>query len=184
MKKLFGLIMILFIAIALSACGKGEVQDTAKTTDTPAERSDQVKEDTVKEEDTGVFSSIKEALSKSISLKCLYTDKEGDSMTMYLKGNVMRVDGIKKQPTDPQVSEVVKDNKIYMWSDNTDQGVLIDFATIKPGEEYFKMDETTIKSTDDIINKVEEQKQNCVREIVSDSMFEVPANIKFLGETK
>jgi hypothetical protein len=182
MKKLFGLIMSIFIVIALSACNKEEAQDTS---DTSAQNNNVTQpENTVKEEDTGVFSSIKEALSKSISLKCLYTDKEGDSMTMYLKGNVMRVDVIKKQPTDPLISEVVKNNKIYMWSDTSDQGVLIDFAAIKPGEEYFKMDETTIKSTDDIINKVEEQKQNCVREIVSDSIFEVPANIKFLGETK
>lgn len=180
MKKLFGIIMAISIAIALSACGKEEVKDTANTTDTPTEKSDQVKEDTVQEEDKGIFASIKDALSKSIPLKCIYTDKESDtSMTMYLKGNIIRGDVIKKLPTDPFVSEIIKDNKMYIWSDASDQGIFVDFSKINPSDGTPVTGETQINSVDDIINEVEQQKQNCVREVVSDSIFEVPANIKF-----
>ena len=177
MKKLFGFIMVIVFAFVLSACGNKEAQDTSGTS---AQNNDEAQqENAVKTEDTGVFASIKDAISKSIPLKCVYTDAQGNGATLYIKGNVMRVDAIKKQPTDPLISEVIKDNKMYIWSDKSDQGMLIDFANIKPGNETFKMDEKPIYSTDDIINKVDEQKQTCVTEAVSDSMFDVPANIKF-----
>lgn len=38
-----------------------------------------------------VFTSIKDALSKSLSLKCVYKDEQGIETTTYIKGGAVRV---------------------------------------------------------------------------------------------
>jgi hypothetical protein len=176
MKKLFVFIMTIAFAITLSACGKEKAQDTS---DIPAPNKDVKQQDVAKEEDKGLFASIEDAVTKSIPLKCTYTDASGNGATMYFKNKIIRADAIKKLPTDPLVSEIIKDNKIYIWSESSDQGMLIDLSLIKPGDQTFKMDDTPIYSTDDMVKKIDEQKQNCVKEDIADSMFEIPANIKF-----
>jgi hypothetical protein len=165
MKKLFLFIMAVSFAITLSACGE-------KKTDTTAQND-------VNIVDKDAFSSIEDATSKSITLKCAYTDVKGNGATLYFKNNVIRADAAKAQPTDPLVSEIIKDNKIYIWSEGSEQGMLIDFSLIKPGDDTFKMDDTPIYSASDIIKKIDEQKQNCVKEDAPDSLFEVPVNIQF-----
>ena len=40
---------------------------------------------------SNVFTSIKDALSKSLSLKCVYKDEKGTQTTTYIKGGAVRV---------------------------------------------------------------------------------------------
>jgi hypothetical protein len=186
MKKLFGFIMAIFIAIALSACGK---QEAPQTTNPPAnaptfDNNVAQPENTVKEEDAGIFASIRDAINKSIPLKCTYTDTEGMSLAMYIKGNAMRADAIQKLPTDPLIHEIFKDNKVYIWTDGSQQGMVIDSSKMQPGEKTTETGETSVNSAEDIVNNLEQQKQNCVQEIVSDSIFEVPTNVTFMEITQ
>jgi hypothetical protein len=171
MKKLFIFITTISFAVVLSACGNPATQDKSDTaTQNNVQQADTSKQDTL---------SIKDAVSQSVPLKCNYTDASGNGATLYFKNNIIKAEAVKKQPADPLVSEVIKDNKIYIWSESSEQGMLIDLSLIKPGDQTFKMDDTPIYSTDDIIKKIDEQKQNCVKQDIADSTFEIPANIKF-----
>jgi hypothetical protein len=183
MKKLFGIIMTLFISIALTACGKQEAPEaTNPPANTPTFDNNVAQPaNTVKENTAAAFASIQDAMTKSIPLKCSYTDKDGTSMTMYIKGKLMRVIGTQKVATDPLINEIIKDNMIYVWSDKSDQGFLIDIAKNAASDSPIKMNEKPVTSSDDIANEVNSQIQNCATEDVADSMFEVPTNIKFLG---
>ena len=145
----------------LSACGDNN-QDTSKNT----------------------VIKIQDELVKSGPLKCTYTDEEGVKTIMYFKGNNIRVDSVKNQPEDPSASEVIKDNKVYIWSDGSDNGMMMDFSRIAEGNEYFRMGETPIRSAKDIMNKVSQGTHECQPQDISDSMFEVPQNIKFPDSVK
>jgi len=182
MKKLLILVLATSFAITLSACKKQEAQET--TTAPTQTTSETPKQDVVKEEDTGIFASIRDAINKSVPLKCTYTDPDGMSLAMYIKGNMMRADAIQKLPTDPLIHEIFKDNKVYIWTDGSQQGMVIDSSKMKPGEEATETGGTPVNSAEDIVNDLEQQKQNCVKEVVSDSIFDVPTNVTFLEITQ
>jgi hypothetical protein len=178
MKKISIFVLAICLPLVLSGCGKKEAQNQ-NTGDQNTQSNQAQQQNSEKKEDKNIFASIGDAMSKSIPLKCTYTDESGNGATMYFKGKIIRADAVKAQPTDPLVSEIIKDNKIYIWSDNSDKGMLIDLSLIKPGDDTFKMDETPIYSSDDIVKKIDEQKQNCVKADIDDSIFEIPANIEF-----
>jgi hypothetical protein len=61
----------------------------------PSPTPEEVKTEEQKE---GIFGSIREALEKSISLKCQYQLEEGDKVTVYLKGkDLIRAEVLTKQ---------------------------------------------------------------------------------------
>lgn len=116
-----------------------------------------------------VFDSIKDAMSKSLSLQCDYTSGNVKS-TVYIKGKSLRSE------TDSQGSKIyaiLKDNKLWSWSDKDKNGLLMDLTDTQNKEAAGQ------KSGDDIIGEVEKYKQNCKQTIVSDSMFNPPSDIKF-----
>ena len=57
-----------------------------------------------------VFNSIKDALSKSLSLKCVYKDEQGVQTTTYIKGGAVRVimEGIKDKEQPLTSEEYIK----------------------------------------------------------------------------
>ena len=135
-----------------------------------------------KSEDKNFFTSIRDAISKSITLKCLYVDEDGGKSDFYIKGNVLRVQGkIKINENQPEttVYEIAKDNMLYIWSDQSGDGLVVDLTQKRTEENAIKISGKVINSSDDIINVVEAQKQNCHAEVVADSMFEIPGNINF-----
>jgi len=116
-----------------------------------------------------VFESIKDAMSKSLSLQCDYTSGNVKS-TVYIKGKSLRSE------TDSQGSKIyaiLKDNKLWSWSDKDKNGIIMDLTDTQNQATGGQ------KSGDDIIGEVEKYKQNCKQTVVSDSMFNPPSDIKF-----
>lgn len=175
MKKLIEFSLALLLIAFLSACGE-ESQDSSVSE--PADSAAVTQPAT---ETSGIFDSIKDALNKSIPLKCSYTSPEGDKSTVYFKKDVVRIDTEKQASGDPGFYGLVKENKMYIWGEDSDTGMVFDFSKIKPEDNSMKIGEKPIHSTDDIVNEIETQKQNCSKAVVSDSIFDVPADIKFLG---
>ncbi|MFA6533305.1 MAG: hypothetical protein WCT22_04910, partial [Patescibacteria group bacterium] len=60
---------------------------------------------------SNVFNSIQDALSKSLSLKCVYKDEQGVQTTTYIKGGAVRVlmEGIKDKAQPSTI--ILKDKK-------------------------------------------------------------------------
>lgn len=137
------------------------------------------------EEKKGIFSSIKDAFNKSITLRCDYLDEAGNNTVTYIKNKKIFLEedlktsdqgGVKIQT----VKGLIMDDKMYMWSDASDKGLIIDLKQPKDGNAP-KMGDKEIRSTDDVISKLEEKKERCKPATIEDSKFELPSTVQFLN---
>lgn len=131
------------------------------------------------------FSSIQDALSKSVSLKCSYPDPkdENKSVSTYIKAGSIRV----ITANIPANNVIVKDNKMYTWFDGKKEGTLITFDMEAIKDAAGKMQSSTsaapdhnMNQKDAMIKQMEQYKKYCKQEDVADSYFEIPKDIKFV----
>jgi hypothetical protein len=133
-----------------------------------------------------VFTSIKDALSKSMSLKCVYKDEKGIETTTYIKGGAVRVMLAKTTEQNQPDNIVMKDKKMYMWTDTTKTGftfTLNEPKNISPVPSI-KMEKGLEKKTDEnqqesILAGIEKFKDSCKVEVIADSFFAIPTDVKF-----
>lgn len=134
-----------------------------------------------------MFTSIKDAMGKSMSLSCDYTNDDGAHVVTYVKAGAVRV-----QTDDPKSKEgvqniLLKDSKMYMWSETTKAGFMY---TIKAPESVSPQptltrdieSETGLSSGDkqeSVLAQIEKFKDSCKAGTVADSMFVVPTDVKF-----
>ena len=114
----------------------------------------------------GVFSSVKDAIAKSLSLKCEYDAGQGKT-TAYVRGGKMRIEGAWEGQKN--YAAVIKDDKLYSWDSEKKEGVVI---PLKTGEG----EKTT---SEDIIGNLETQKNYCKVAVFGDDIFNPPTDIKF-----
>ncbi len=146
-------------ALLLSACGAA-VTPTANVspTITPSPQAN-------------VFTSIKDAITKKLTLKCVYDDN-GQQTTTYINGSQVRFSGTGKQVG---VEGIMKDNKFYLWNATDKKGMVLDIAKMQGA----KMGETPVKSVDDVVAQLEAKKENCSVSPESNSMFDLPTDVTF-----
>ena len=166
---------IVLVALVLLLAGGGFLFLKRGKTQKPAEIQTPQKEiETEKKNEGSVFSSIKEALEKSISLKCQYRDKEGNLATVYFKKGMIRTDGVNKE--GQKNSAIIKDDKLWFWIPESNQkGMFISLEVLRNQ----KPANIQIPNKDQIIKQAEEYKQNCQPTALSESLFEPPTNIEF-----
>lgn len=116
------------------------------------------------------FTSIRDALSRSLSLECDFTDEEGNKTKSYIKNGLMRAD-ITSAKEGESGSVVIKDKKIYFWNVRGEG-----FAMAMPEE---NSDDKTNNQANEVIKDVEKYKESCKTASVADSIFDIPSNIKF-----
>jgi len=153
------ILTVLTFSLLLSAC-------TIIPTSKPSSNTTEPKK--------GVFTSIKDAVTRQVALKCEYND-DGEITTTYIKGQVVRLVGNNKSAG---VEGLMKDGKFYLWnsqSNSEKKGMIINMSTM----EGAKMGETTIKSVDDVITVLESKKESCTASTESDTLFQLPADITF-----
>lgn len=187
MKKTASLALIMVLPFFLAACTtKPKTENAPKgngnkpqTTQQPNNNESDKKADDSK----NVFSSIKDALARNIALNCKYEDKEltgGVTVNTYIKGNMVYMESTQKiSGKDINMQGIMRDNKYYVWSDASPQGMLFDLTKITE-KNSATLKGANVKSTDDVINKLEENKQNCKPTTIEDSKFVVPTTIKFV----
>jgi len=141
------------LALAGAGCGKGAA-DQAKN----------------------AFTSIKDAVDRSIALRCEYNDDNGEKTIANIVGKQIRLDS-QSTSTQGNFHGVIKDNKMYIWADTSKDGMMIDFSKIK--DDSLKMGDKPIRSTDDIITKLEEKKDTCKTTTAAASQFDLPSDVKF-----
>jgi len=126
---------------------------------------------------TNVFTSIKDALSKSLSLKCVYKDEQGIQTTTYIKGGAVRVamEGVKEK--DQPNSIILKDKKMYMWDEISKTGFT--FTMTEPKVTPGKLPETTASKDESVLAQIEKYKDSCKTEVIADSFFTPPVDVKF-----
>jgi len=160
-------------AVLLFGAGCGQTQTTAGPTE-------------AKKEDKSAWQSIKDAFDRSIALRCDYTDENGNKTVTYIKNKRIYFESEplpmpRQEGKTAVVRGLAKDDKMYIWGEESAKGLLFDFKDVKPGAEPAKMGDKEIRGTSDIIDKLEEKKNACRSESIPDSRFELPAGIEFIS---
>ncbi len=150
-------------AVLLVAVGGGWYLTTNKSKGT---------EGTVaKTEGGGAFGSIKDALAKSLSLKCEFSDEGGRKTTAYLKAGAVRADTVGKTAEETG-SVIVKDKKMYFW--NGKEGMMIELK-----DEEGSDGTASGLQGGNVLQDLEKYKNSCTAAVVADSLFVPPTDVKF-----
>lgn len=177
MNKLFPIVIILLIILGggfylFSQSKKG--QPSPKT---PSQKGQTQKGD--------IFSSIKDALSKSLSLECTYKDEKGIETKTYVKAGAVRVDAKSIKAGSEANSQIIfKDHKMYSWDPATKKGVLFEIP-----EENLKTTPSVNQPSGDnkgenFLAEIEKYKNSCKSAAVSDSLFVPPSDVDFQDLSK
>lgn len=121
-----------------------------------------------------VFTSIKDALSKSMSLKCEYPDptNKGLVITSYIKNGAVRVGNFTMTDKN-KGNAIIKNNQMWVWNEGEKTGMLISLKTDKTQEQAEK------DQQQQTLDEIEKNKQYCKVDVVADSLFNPPADVKF-----
>ena len=122
-----------------------------------------------------VLTTIKDAVSKQLVVKCDYTDKDGKITTTYIKGSMVRMVGSGDQAN---VNGLMKNEKFYLWDATKKKGMVIDLAKMA-ADGSLKIDEQPVKNIDDIVAVLEKHKDKCSLSPESSGLMELPTDIKF-----
>lgn len=135
-----------------------------------------------------VFTSIKDALSKSISLTCSYKDEQGKPTTVYIKaGSVRSTFDNATDKTQPN-NVILTGGKMYLWNDSTKAGFMYTMKapaqtspfpttakiTASPTEEASSADKSQ-----SFLAAIEKFKNACKPGAVDASLFVPPTDVKF-----
>lgn len=162
MKKF---IFLFLFAILFSGCTQASqppVAETPSPTATPTA--------------SNIITTIKDAITKNMVLKCEYTDEDGGKTTTYIQGNSVRMIGNDEKTKN--INGLIKDKKFYVWELNGKEGMIIDMTKIDD-KNPLKMGETAVKTEEDVINVLEGQKDKCIVSPVDASFLELPKDVVF-----
>jgi hypothetical protein len=158
MKKI---LFVFCLVLLLASCGQ---QAQNQQTQVPAQK------------DKGVFSSIRDAFDRSLTLRCEYIDEDGQKSINYIKNKMIRTESA--DTSGQQVYGLFRDDKLYLWGPGSNQGMVFELDALKESNDV-EMGGETIHGTDDIINELEQRKDKCSTQSVPDSLFEVPQDVNF-----
>lgn len=171
--------IILIILLVLLGFGTWYVLIGSKTgsTVTPAALDTKTAEPT----QASVFTSIQDALSRSVSLKCEYTDESDKKIVTSIKAGAIRTDF---QATDPKQSGsmIVKDKKMYFWNGKVGTTMSFDIEEMTKGITPTAKKSTTSAASENataVMSGLEKFKDSCKPAIIADSLFVPPADVKF-----
>ena len=132
-----------------------------------------------------IFTSIKDALSKSLSLECTYKDAKGTETKTYIKSGAVRVDAkVTTAGSEANSQTILKEKKMYAGDPATKKGVV------------FEIPEESLKTTpsaeqpsgenkgEDFLAEIEKYKDACKTSAVSDSLFVPPSDVEFQDFSK
>lgn len=136
----------------------------------------------------GVFGSIKDALSKSLSLQCNFTNDDGTQIAAYMKAGAVRVDSEGKTQ-EQSGSYIMKDKKLYFWQKGAKEGTSMEFTEPSVTPEKTETAQPTESAGsqskgDDMLAMLEKFKDKCKPAVVGDDLFTPPSNVKFTDFSK
>lgn len=137
-----------------------------------------------------MFSSIQDALSKSLSLQCSFTDDQtGAKTTAYIKAGAIR--GDITGGGNENSSFIMKDKMMYFW--NGKQGMKMAFDPNEIAKEAMpSVSPSTQKpsgvqggqNATNMMDMLEKFKQSCKPAAVDDALFIPPADVTFQDLSK
>lgn len=132
----------------------------------------------------GVFSSIKDALSKNVTLICDFKDESGSTVKSYIKNGAVRVTTKDSLNSDRDGEIIMKDKKMYMWDLKTKTGFVYDIPDSTETTDSTGMSGTEVVKSDAYLSMIEKYKDSCKVSSVEDSYFVPPTDIKYQDMSK
>ena len=177
MKKL---IPVFLIVVLLLAGGAGYYLYTQ------SHKSTSVTSSAKPAQNSNVFQSIQDALSKSLSLQCSFTDEQNRKTTAYIKAGAIRADVLGNDPTKEynSTSVIIKDKKMYIWDTVKKQGMVMEVKEQPTVEPTGTMQENQTGSSSsenpgEVMATLEKYKKDCKTAVLSDSLFTPPTDVTF-----
>ncbi len=122
-----------------------------------------------------VFTSVKDAISKKMTLVCEFSDEKGTSTKSYIKNGAVRVSSGGTN-TNESGEFIMKDNKMYMWNETTREGFVYN---VPEGDQT-----TQISQGDEYLNMIDAYKDSCKVATVENSYFVPPTDVNFQDMSK
>lgn len=120
------------------------------------------------------FSSIKDALSKSMTLKCEQKLEDGSTVLAYIKNGRVRMEGIQVDANTKSGIVIVNGDKTYIWDTGTKKGFVMTAPKVTGQDQV-----TTQQGQTDYVGQFEQYRQSCKVAVVSDSVFTPPTDVEF-----
>lgn len=118
---------------------------------------------------TNVFKSITDALARSLTLKCEYTEGK-NKVTAYIKKGTVRVDSA-KMDEQGSGSVILKNYRMWTWLHKKKEGYVFDIPKTK---------ENSVERRDkELISGLEKNRKFCKTAVVADNKFVPPTDVKF-----
>lgn len=120
--------------------------------------------------------TIQDALSKSQSLKCAFSDSSGRNFNIYVKSGAVRADIAGKNEGQPynNVSLILENQKIYIWDNNSKQGTVTSMTS-----QTSQIPNAPGLNLADMIASVEKFRQSCKQSSVDDALMLIPSDVSF-----
>lgn len=131
---------------------------------------------------TNAFTSIQDALSRSLSLQCDYQSSDA-STTAYIKAGSVRADTTSTKLKNTS-SLILKDKKVYMWSGTKGTMMTYDFDITPTVTPVAGKVTPTTQNPQDAIGMIEKYKESCKAATVDDALFVPPTNVTFTDMSK
>lgn len=173
----FAPILIIIAVVAFAAVGGYFYLNSKKPQVTPEAAQ-------TKNAGGSAISSIQDALSKSQSLKCEYTDENGNKSTTFIKSGNIRVSTKTKDSKDGEVLTRTQGDEVksYFWDPATKKGTVFTISkkdTQAMQKQVQQNPQVQAGNKEDLIESIEKYKQHCKTESVSDSLFTPPTDVQF-----
>lgn len=111
--------------------------------------------------------SFKSALLESKQLSCEYASTEGLQTKTYTKDGMLRSDFIDPKDAQNSGGVLIKEGKTYVWWTKDKQGLIVASA------------DDNSEQKDQLISDMEQYKDSCKEDVVSDILFTIPTDIQF-----
>lgn len=127
-----------------------------------------------------VFTSIKDALSKDLTLTCEFNDEKGNTTKSYIKNGAVRISTIGSDTKGGEI--IMRDKKMYMWDEITKEGFIYEIPDEEKGN--VGMTGQDINQSEAYLNIIDKYKDSCKTAVIEDSYFVEPKGINFQDMSK
>lgn len=178
-----------YVIIAILICGLVGAGYYFMAVATKPQQMQQPKTPITQQPQKTMFGSIKDALTKAVSLKCEYDDDKGVHTVTYIKAGSVRVMTSKTTTTKSEANDIIlKDKTMYMWNPQTKKGFSYSFEsqtvvstapTQAATSPSMMVSPAAGDKKEEFLAMLNKFKDSCAQASVEDSMFVPPEDVQF-----
>ena len=129
--------------------------------------------------DSSIITSIKDALSKKMTLVCEFKDATGAQTRSYIKNGAIRVSLTDNSAENKAGEIIIKDQKMYMWDLKTKTGFVYDVP-----DNNSEVSGNEVSQSESYLQMIDQYKDSCKVSAVEDSYFVPPVDVNFQDMSK